>query len=76
MFLAARIPPGTDRRSRILALLLRIRKDLGSNIGLDTNYSEVFHGFPQEKSEVCLNLGHDLFRPYLFQFTNHWSMDV
>lgn len=37
--------------TELLALLLHIREVLGSNLGLETRYIEVYHGFPQSFQE-------------------------
>jgi hypothetical protein len=60
------------KRVLCLALLLRIRKAPGSDLGVETVYPVCgLYGFTQSfryKPGYYLKLGHDRFLPYLFQF--------
>jgi hypothetical protein len=62
----------TERRDRVLSILLCIRDIPGSNLGPETEYSEVFSWFssvpPGKCRDSTLKLGHNLFPPNPLHF--------
>jgi hypothetical protein len=63
----------TERRARVV--LLRIREVPGSNLGLDTGYTEFFVIFLSPSSECrhsTIKLGHDCFLPNPFRCIFHY----